>query len=138
MKRKKLFYQKCFPHFLFSSKINDLISVEITSSKPLSSVNYLLSARGKLILSAQKDTPNKNSFTITFTATFDMVPRAKLVVYYLVSTGDIVSTNIEIPVTGLSNFVGRTHFLIPTNFTTFVFIGQTTNVCCRKTTWRKG
>lgn len=34
-----------------------------------------------------------------------MVPSAKLVVYYLVPNGDIISTNIAIPVTGLKNFV---------------------------------
>lgn len=92
-------------NFFFSAKLKDVISIEITSSKPLSSINYLLTSRGKLILSARKAIPNKNSFTITFTATFDMVPSAKLVIYYLVSNGDIVSTNIDIPVTGLNNFV---------------------------------
>lgn len=100
------------PNTFFSAKITDQISVQISSSKPLSSINYLLSSRGKLILSARKDIPNKNSFTITFIATFDMVPKAKLVVYHLISSGDIVSTNIEIPVTGLNNFVHSSKFSI--------------------------
>lgn len=67
----------------------------------------MLSSRGKLILSATKTVPNKNSFTITFPATFDMVPTAKFVVYYILPSGDIVSTNINIPVTGLNNFVSK-------------------------------
>lgn len=99
-----------FQIFVFSAKINDQISVEITSSKPLASINYLLTSRGKLILSARKDIPNRNTFTITFTALFDMVPNAKLVVYYLQSNGDVVSTNIEVPVTGLNNFVNFSNF----------------------------
>ncbi|XP_037049174.1 CD109 antigen-like [Bradysia coprophila] len=88
-----------------NAKINDLLSVEITSAQPLTSLNYLLSSRGKLILSAKKDIPNKSSFTITFTATFDMVPSGTLVAYYITENGDVISTNIQIPVTGLNNFV---------------------------------
>ncbi|KAG4076804.1 hypothetical protein HA402_009150 [Bradysia odoriphaga] len=88
-----------------SAYINDLLSVEITSSQPLTSLNYLLSSRGKLILSAKKDIPNKSSFTITFTATFDMVPSGTLVAYYIAENGDVISTNIQVPVTGLNNFV---------------------------------
>ncbi|KAJ6643551.1 CD109 antigen [Pseudolycoriella hygida] len=88
-----------------NAKISDTITVEITASKPLSYINYLLSSRGKLILSARKEIPSRNRFTITFAATFDMVPKAKLVVYHLLPNGDIVSTNIEVPVTGLNNIV---------------------------------
>lgn len=68
-------------------------------------VNYLISSRGKLVSSARKDVLNTYTFTITFTATFEMVPSVKFVAYYLVASGDIVSTTIEFPVTGLNNFV---------------------------------
>lgn len=71
----------------------------------MSYVNYVLSSRGKLILSARKAVPNKNSFTFTFSATFDMVPKAKLVVYCVLPNGDVASTNIDVPVTGLNNYV---------------------------------
>lgn len=91
--------------FIFSAKIKDVVSIEITASKPISYVNYLLSSRGKLIASARKGVQNINKFRITFTATFDMVPSAKFLVYYLVPNGDIVSTTIDIPITGLNNFV---------------------------------
>lgn len=88
-----------------NAKVNDVISISITSPKPLSYINYLLSSRGKLISSARKNIPNQDTFTITFTATFEMVPSVKFVAYYALSTGEIVSTNIDVPVTGLNNFV---------------------------------
>lgn len=91
--------------FSSSAKVNDVISIIIASPKPLTYINYLLSSRGRLISSAKKDVPNKDTFTITFTATFDMVPKAKFVAYYLLSTGEMVSTSIDVPVTGLNNFV---------------------------------
>jgi len=89
----------------FSVKINDVISVEISSTKPLPYINCLLSSRGKLIFSARKSVTNLYAFRITFPATFDMVPSGKFIAYYLESDGDLVSTTVDIPVTGLNNFV---------------------------------
>lgn len=93
----------------FSAKVNDIISILINSPTPLSYVNYLVSSRGKLVLSARKDVPNKDTFTITFPATFDMVPSAKFVAYYVLPTGEMVSTSIDVPVIGLNNFVRITN-----------------------------
>ncbi|KAJ6642136.1 CD109 antigen [Pseudolycoriella hygida] len=88
-----------------NAKVNDEISILISSPQPLSYINYLLTSRGKLISSVRDDVWNQDTFTIEFIATFEMVPSVKLVAYYLLSSGEVVSTNIDIPVTGLNNFV---------------------------------
>lgn len=91
--------------FNFSSRIDDDISVEVSSVGDLSSVSYLLSARGNLILSQTERVANQNKVVISFKASFAMVPSAQFVVYYITSTGKIVAGNTEIPVSGLNNFV---------------------------------
>lgn len=89
----------------FSIKIDDIISLEVSSLNDLSSVFYVLSARGNLVLSETEAVANQKSVVISFPATFAMVPKAQFVVYYIKSTGDIIAGSAEISVSGLNNFV---------------------------------
>ncbi|KAG4071650.1 hypothetical protein HA402_011804 [Bradysia odoriphaga] len=86
-------------------EIGDTISVEVSSANTLSSVYYLLSARGNLVLSQKVQVASQTSVVITFQASFDMVPTAQLVVYYISSAGDLIAGRTEITVNGLNNFV---------------------------------
>lgn len=89
----------------FSIKIGDTISLEVASAKELESVYYVVSARGNLLSSTIVPGDNQKIVAISLQATFDMVPNAQFVAYYISSDGNIVAGRIEIPVTGLNNFV---------------------------------
>ncbi|KAJ6633451.1 CD109 antigen [Pseudolycoriella hygida] len=85
--------------------IKDVISVEVSSSNDLCAVNYLLTARGNLILSKTEYVAHTKSVVIDFRATFDMVPSARFVAYYITPKGNIVAGNVQISVKGLNNHV---------------------------------
>lgn len=91
--------------FYFSPKIGDDISIEITSVNNLTYVNYLVTARGNLVLSRKVEVGNKKSVTVILRATFGMVPTAKFVAYYISSNGDIIPGATQFSVKGLNNFV---------------------------------
>lgn len=110
LQRSKKLFENNIVHFahlnlIFSPKIGDTISIEVTSVNDLSYVNYLLTSRSNLILSKKVDVGNKKSVTITFQASFGMVPTAQFVVYYITANGDIILGRTEISVSGLNNFV---------------------------------
>lgn len=86
-------------------KIDDTISVKISSANDLSSVYYLVTSRGNLILSQTEMVASQKSVVITFQASFAMVPTAQFVAYFISSNGDIIAGRTEISISGLNNFV---------------------------------
>lgn len=115
-----------FSYLIFSIKIDDTVSVEVSSANDLSSVYYLLSARGNLISSQTEQVANQKSVVITFPATFAMVPTAQFVAYYISSSGDIIAGRTEISVSGLNNFVrfARSHLPVSVVVSLKYFFGK--------------
>uniref|UniRef100_A0A6E8VVQ6 CD109 antigen n=1 Tax=Anopheles coluzzii TaxID=1518534 RepID=A0A6E8VVQ6_ANOCL len=67
------------------------VLVEVTSTSPMKYFTYQLLGRGDVLLSNTIAVPESKTQSFKFPATFAMVPRAKLVVYYIASNGDMVS-----------------------------------------------
>lgn len=66
---------------------------------------YQVISQGKLIYSESLAVPQRNYHVFSFKATFDLLPRAHLIVYYF-REDDIVSAKIDIDIRGnLNNFV---------------------------------
>ncbi|XP_040171461.1 CD109 antigen-like isoform X8 [Anopheles arabiensis] len=67
------------------------VLVEVTSTSPMKYFTYQLLGRGDVLLSNTIAVPESKTQSFKFPATFAMVPRAKLVVYYIAPNGDMVS-----------------------------------------------
>ena len=69
----------------------------VTSTKNMRTLTYIVIGRGDLLLSRTIQLDNDLVHTFKFMSSFAMVPKAKLVVYYVTEDGEVVSekTNIE-------------------------------------------
>lgn len=86
-------------------KMNDRIFVEVMSSNLLDSITYQVVSHAKIIYSESLTVPHRGYHVFSFLATFDLMPRADLIVYYF-KDDDIISAKLSIDMRGdLSNFV---------------------------------
>uniref|UniRef100_A0A182SSJ6 A2M_N_2 domain-containing protein n=1 Tax=Anopheles maculatus TaxID=74869 RepID=A0A182SSJ6_9DIPT len=67
------------------------VVVEVAATTPMKFFTYQLLGRGDVLLSNTVAVPESRTHKFKFPATFAMVPRAKLVVYYIAANGDMVS-----------------------------------------------
>ncbi|XP_053673860.1 thioester-containing protein 1 allele R1-like [Anopheles nili] len=77
-------------------QVNQDVVVEVAATIPMKHFTYQLLGRGDVLLSNTVAVPESKIHTFKFLATFAMVPRAKLVVYYIAANGDMVSDSKEI------------------------------------------
>ncbi|XP_049537267.1 CD109 antigen-like isoform X6 [Anopheles darlingi] len=71
--------------------VNEEVVVEVAATVPMKSFTYQLLGRGDVLLSNTVAVPETKTHTFKFRASFSMVPRAKLVVFYIAANGDMVS-----------------------------------------------
>lgn len=75
------------------------------SSNLLDSITYQVVSHARIIYADSLIVPHRNYHVFSFLATFDMMPRADLIVYYF-KDDDIISSKISIDMRGeLPNFV---------------------------------
>ncbi|XP_035917630.1 CD109 antigen-like isoform X4 [Anopheles stephensi] len=67
------------------------VVVEVSATAPMKFFTYQLLGRGDVLLSNTVAVPESKTHKFKFPATFAMVPRAKLVVFYIAPNGDMVS-----------------------------------------------
>lgn len=90
---------------IYRPRINKVISIEIQSTESLRYLSYQIIGRGDVIFANTIEIPNRKSHTITFLASFAMVPKAQFVVYYI-KDNEVISDKLEIEFTeDLQNFV---------------------------------
>lgn len=89
-----------------AAEINSDVNVEVQTTETVKELFYQVLGRGDIIVSGAVQVPNAKSSTFKFLATFAMVPKAQLVVYYIRADGELVSDRIDIPFSSdLANFV---------------------------------
>lgn len=77
----------------------------MVSSDPLESITYQIVSHARLLYSESLSVPGRHYHVFSFLATFDLLPRADLIVYYF-KDEDIISSKISIDMRDdLSNFV---------------------------------
>lgn len=87
------------------ANLNDRIFVEVMSSNALNSITYQIVSHAKLIYSDSLIVPQRNYHVFSFLATFDLIPRADIIVYYF-KDDDIISAKTTLHMRDdLSNFV---------------------------------
>lgn len=89
-------------------KLNHNILFEVEALKPIDYLIYQLIAGGKLIDSKTITVPSRKYHVFSIPATFDLLPKAKLIVYYF-DQRQIVSSKLNIEIkqenVRLKNFV---------------------------------
>ncbi|XP_031631360.1 CD109 antigen-like [Contarinia nasturtii] len=110
-----------------SPKLNENIVVEVKSKRLLQHFTYQVIGNGRLIYAENVVVPNRTDHVIKFKATFDLVPKATLIVYR-VENSDIIATKNEISIDDdLNNFVKLKLSTTETQPSTNVSIDVSTN-----------
>jgi CD109 antigen len=90
----------------FRYSINEDVLVEVYATEKLTSLAYNVMGRGVLTLADTFDVSNDHNTTFKFKGTFDMIPKADILVYYVRPDGELISDKIEIKFSNqLRNFV---------------------------------
>lgn len=92
-------------------RINKDVVVEVQSTENMRYLSYQVLGRGDVIITNTVQIPNRKSHSITFLASFVMVPEAQFIAYF-VRDGQIVSDKIEINFDELQNFVSTGYTLL--------------------------
>lgn len=97
------FWQTSF--FYFRPRINKDLTIEVQSTESMRSLTYQVLGRGDIIFTNTVEIPNRKSHTITFLATFAMLPKAHFIVHYI-KDNEVISDRLEIDLgDDLQNFV---------------------------------
>lgn len=93
--------------FIFNSPtINKDVMVDVSATVPMKYFNYQVLGRGDVIVGGTINVPELRSHTFRFPASFAMVPRARLLVYFIQDDGELVSDAVDIEFgNDLQNFV---------------------------------
>lgn len=88
------------------AEINTDVNVEVVTTENIKEFFYQVLGRGDIIVSGAVQVPNAKRQTFKFLATFAMVPKAQLVVFYIRPDGELVSDRIDIEFSSeLANYV---------------------------------
>lgn len=95
--------------FYFRSKLTENIQINVQSTKEMNEISYhVLSTKGDVVASGTIEIFSSKSIDFDFTPTYDMVPKARIVVFYITSNGEIISDSLEFEVDNeLRNFVSK-------------------------------
>jgi CD109 antigen len=76
--------------------LSQKVKIDVFASKPLKDLTYQVIGKADLTLSETIQVPNEKSFQIEFSPTLAMIPKAKVVVFYVTNDGEIVSDLVPI------------------------------------------
>lgn len=86
--------------------INKDVTVDVSATVPMKYFSYQVLGRGDVIVGGTIPVPDRTLHTFRFPASFAMVPRAKLVVFFVQDDGELVSDSVEIEFgSDLQNFL---------------------------------
>jgi len=90
----------------FRPKINQEVSVDVAATEEFESLTYQVLGRGDVIVSKTIPVSPTQNYNFKFLASFAMVPKASLIVYYIRSDGEIISDTLKMEFADeLQNFV---------------------------------
>lgn len=79
----------------------------------MNKLTYQVLGRGDVIISRTVQLPNSKNFNFRFLASFAMVPKANLIVYYIRPDGEIISDQLKVEFENeLQNFVSFSNELM--------------------------
>lgn len=93
------------PSFLHRPTLNKEIFVEVQSNDLLEGFTYQIISRGKIVFADSVTVPKRKYHVFKFLASFDIVPKAHIIVYYL-KNDEIISSKIDLEIRDdLNNFI---------------------------------
>lgn len=72
------------------------MSVEVSCTEKMKHITFQIIGRGDLLMSNTIDVADSVKHTFKFLASFSMVPKATLIVYFITEKGEIVSDKSEL------------------------------------------
>lgn len=97
---------------IFRPVINQEVSVDVVGTEEINQLTYQVLGRGDVIISKTIQVSNSKNINFRFLASFAMVPKASLIVYYIRPDGEIVSDRLKIEFGDeLQNFVSFLKFI---------------------------
>lgn len=100
-----------------SLSINHAVEIKVSGTNKLRQITYVVVARGELLLSSMIYGQNQKSFKFKFIPSIEMMPSAKLLIFYITSDGEIISDNVSIEFgDDLRNFVRFFYNMFKLNF----------------------
>jgi CD109 antigen len=76
---------------ILSLEIREEVKVNVLATENMKYLSFHVIGRGNVLVSRTIRVMNKNTASFKFMSTFDMMPNAKLLVFYYRSNGEIVS-----------------------------------------------
>jgi hypothetical protein len=105
----------------FSPSIDKKIEIEVLATEELSKISYDIIGQGTLILSNSINVMNGKSSSFNFFGTFNMLPKATLLVYYVRPSGDLISDRVVIEFSrDFKNYVWKHKLNLVTNTNRFL------------------
>lgn len=80
----------------FRPRLNQEISVDVISTEEMNVLTYQVLGRGDIIVTRTLPVNGLKKYNFRFLASFSMVPKANLVVYYIRPDGEIISDHVKI------------------------------------------
>lgn len=86
--------------------MNQDILVDVVSTEEMDYITYQVIGRGDVIVSKTLFVGGLKNFNFRFLASFAMVPKANIVIFYIRSDGEIISDSIKLELgNDLQNYV---------------------------------
>lgn len=97
----------CDNNILISSpKITEHVTIDVKATENLSQLTYQVLEKGNVIVSETIQVNNTKDFQFDFQPTMAMIPKAKVIVFYITSGGEIISDTLTVNFGNeLGNFV---------------------------------
>jgi CD109 antigen len=92
----------------YRPRLNQDILIDVVSTEDMNFITYQVLGRGDIIISRTLSVGGQKKYNFQFLASFAMVPKANIVVYYIRADGEIISDSIKLELgSELQNYVSR-------------------------------
>lgn len=89
-------------------RLNQDILIDVVSTEDMNFITYQVLGRGDIIISKTLFVGGQKKFNFRFLASFAMVPKANIIVYYIRADGEIISDSVKLELGNeLQNYVSR-------------------------------
>ncbi|XP_064467079.1 CD109 antigen-like isoform X2 [Ornithodoros turicata] len=82
-------------------KVGDLVEFSVNATDPLDHIVYEVMGRGDIVFAQTLTVPGLKSYRFSFSATFRMAPKARVLVYYVRKDGEVVADAVNFDVGGI-------------------------------------
>lgn len=91
--------------YFYRPTLNQDVFIEVQSNKEMQNFTYQVIGHGKVIYAGNVAVPDRKYHVFKFRATFDLAPKATVIVYRL-KNGELIAAKTEIPIQDeLNNFL---------------------------------